>query len=97
MTRLVQILVVCLAVAGLVGSTAADARTSAAPTGLKPFLLRVDEPASRSFSRTPAFAWKPVKGAQRLRVPALDERFVPRERGHLLRHEPDDAPSPRRR
>ncbi len=65
MTRLVQILVVCLAVAGLVGSTAADARTSAAPTGLKPFLLRVDEPASRSFTRTPAFAWKPVKGAQR--------------------------------
>jgi hypothetical protein len=37
----------------------------AAPTGLKPFLLRADEAPARSFSRTPSFAWKPVRGAIR--------------------------------
>jgi hypothetical protein len=65
MTRLAQILALCLAVAALVGPTTAGARTSAAPTGLKPFLLRVDEPASRTFTRTPGFAWNPVRAAQR--------------------------------
>ena len=35
------------------------------PGGLHPFLLRVDEPRSDSFSRTPAFAWNPVSGAVR--------------------------------
>lgn len=43
---------------------AADAAISA-PTGLKPFLLRADEAPTRSFSRTPSFAWKPVRGAIR--------------------------------
>jgi hypothetical protein len=37
----------------------------AAPTGLKPFLLRADEAPTRTFSRTPSFAWKPVRGAVR--------------------------------
>jgi predicted lipoprotein with Yx(FWY)xxD motif len=36
-----------------------------APQGLKAFLLRADEQASHTFSRTPAFAWKPVPGAVR--------------------------------
>jgi hypothetical protein len=63
--RLAQMLALGLASTALVGAGAAAASVSAAPSGLKPFLLRVDEPASRSFSRTPAFAWKPVKGAQR--------------------------------
>ena len=36
-----------------------------APAGLKPFLLRADETPARSFSRTPSFAWKPVRGAVR--------------------------------
>ncbi len=36
-----------------------------APTGLKPFLLRADETPVRTFSRTPSFAWKPVRGAVR--------------------------------
>jgi hypothetical protein len=36
-----------------------------APTGLKPFLLRADEAPTHSFSRTPSFAWKPVRGAIR--------------------------------
>jgi len=35
------------------------------PTGVKAFLLRADEPASHTFSRTPAFAWRPVRGAVR--------------------------------
>jgi hypothetical protein len=33
------------------------------PQGLKAFLLRADEAAGHSFSRTPSFAWNPVKGA----------------------------------
>jgi len=36
-----------------------------APAGLKPFLLRADEAPARTFPRTPSFAWKPVRGAQR--------------------------------
>ena len=63
--RLAQTLALAVALVALVGSTDAAARTSAAPTGLHPFLLRVDEPASQTYSRTPAFAWNPVKGAQR--------------------------------
>ena len=64
-TRLAQMLALCLAVTAIVGATSAAARTASGPTGLHPFLLRVDEPASRSFSRTPGFAWNPVKGAAR--------------------------------
>src|SRR5215207_8157492 len=37
----------------------------AAPTGVKPFLLRADEAPARTFSRTPSFACKPVRGAVR--------------------------------
>ncbi|MEP6910248.1 MAG: hypothetical protein ABI896_07450 [Actinomycetota bacterium] len=51
---------------GVQNATAAT--TLKAPTGLKAFLLRIDEPESlynRSFPRTPAFAWKPVAGAKR--------------------------------
>ena len=35
-----------------------------APKKLKPFLLRVDEPAGTTFSRTPSFSWSPVRGAK---------------------------------
>ncbi len=48
--------------------TASAAKPLKAPTGLKAFLLRVNEPESlnnRSFPRTPAFAWRPVAGARR--------------------------------
>ena len=38
-------------------------RPPAAPTGLKPFLVRVDEAAAHTFSRTPSFAWTPVRNA----------------------------------
>jgi hypothetical protein len=43
---------------------AADAAVGA-PAGLKPFLLRADETPARTFSRTPSFAWRPVRGAVR--------------------------------
>ena len=42
---------------------AAGSADSATPTGLHAFLLRADEPARTTFSRTPAFAWNPVPGA----------------------------------
>ena len=35
----------------------------ASPTGLRGFLLRPSEPVTHTFPRTPAFAWKPVRGA----------------------------------
>ena len=45
-------------------STAATASAGVrAPTGLHGFLLRTDEPAATSFSRTPSFAWNPVPSA----------------------------------
>jgi hypothetical protein len=47
---------------------AATATTSSAavssPKGLHGFLLRANEPATSSFSRTPSFAWTPVPGAR---------------------------------
>ena len=51
----------------LAGSAHAGTRPvrGAAPQGLKAFLLRADEPVDHSFSRTPSFAWKPVRGAVR--------------------------------
>jgi hypothetical protein len=51
-------LIVSAVVAG-----SADAAQLKGPTGLHGFLLRADEPAATTFSRTPAFAWDPVPGA----------------------------------
>ena len=77
---------------------AATATTSSAavssPTGLHGFLLRADEPATSSFSRTPSFAWTPVPGARTLPVPDLDEQHLPRQRRPLQQR---DADEPRRR
>jgi hypothetical protein len=42
---------------------AMDAGSPAAPKGLHGFLLRPNEPVAHTFSRTPAFAWAPVRGA----------------------------------
>jgi hypothetical protein len=36
-----------------------------APAGLHGFLLRANEPAQDTFTRTPSFAWQPVAGAKR--------------------------------
>jgi hypothetical protein len=48
----------------LVFAPAANAGV-AAPSNLKPFLLRADEAPTHTFPRTPSFAWKPVRGAVR--------------------------------
>ena len=40
------------------------AHAATAPKDLKPFLLRVDEPAATTYSRTPSFSWSPVRGAR---------------------------------
>src|SRR6188472_481339 len=48
--------------------SAMAAPTLKAPTNLKGFLLRVNEPDSlynRTFPRTPSFTWSPVAGAKR--------------------------------
>lgn len=42
-----------------------DAGRPAAPTGLRAFLLRAEEPLRHDFPRTPSFAWRPVAGAIR--------------------------------
>jgi len=39
------------------------ARPPATPKSLRPFLVRVDEAAAHTFSRTPSFAWSPVRNA----------------------------------
>jgi hypothetical protein len=57
-------LAICLAAVLAISATAGTARSdTGAPTGLHGFLLRADEPARTAFSRTPAFAWSPVQGA----------------------------------
>ena len=56
--RLVLLSVVLLAT--VVASAPAGTAT---PKGLHGFLLRPNEPQTHTFSRTPAFAWAPVRGA----------------------------------
>ena len=63
-SHLLFVVVAILAVAGPAGGTTRGSAASA-PEGLHGFLLRVDEPRSNSFSRTPSFAWNPVAGAVR--------------------------------
>ncbi len=66
MTRAVRPLVfLALALALVVPAAAATPAGIVAPDGLHAFLLRVDEPASTVFSRTPGFAWNPFPGAVR--------------------------------
>jgi hypothetical protein len=60
--RLALVSVVLLAT--LVSSAGAmQSATPAAPKGLHGFLLRPNEPETHVFSRTPAFAWAPARGA----------------------------------
>jgi hypothetical protein len=57
-------LITLLALAVVVLAPAAQSAPSAAPSGLRGFLLRVDDfPGRGSFPRTPAFAWEPYDGA----------------------------------
>ena len=61
--RFAALAVVLFAVAGSAFAGAAT-RTPSSPKNLRAFLLRVDEPSSHSYPRTPAFAWSPVRGAR---------------------------------
>jgi hypothetical protein len=63
--RIARLAVTCLAALALTGAVQARTAAPAAPQGLKAFLLRADEPAAHEFSRTPSFAWAPVRGAMR--------------------------------
>ena len=58
-----RICLCALALAGTLLATSAAAAPPAAPKGLKGFLLRPSESVVHTFSRTPAFAWAPVRGA----------------------------------
>lgn len=62
--RLGAVLVLALTLAGAAGAAARPV-TGKAPQGLRAFLLRADEAPSRTYARTPSFAWKPVPGAVR--------------------------------
>ena len=57
-------LITLLALAAVVLVPTAHSAPSVAPSGLRGFLLRVDDfPGRTSFPRTPAFAWEPYDGA----------------------------------
>ncbi len=63
--RYLRLAATALALLALVGSAAAGAATrSNAPRNLRAFLLRPNEPIQHTFSRTPSFAWSPVRGAR---------------------------------
>jgi hypothetical protein len=61
--RLVRLFLCSLSLVLLVPTAQAGFRPPAHPEGLRPFLVRVSEPASHSFARTPSFAWQPVRNA----------------------------------
>ena len=64
--RLARFAALCLAALAVTGSVQArSAAVPHAPDGLKAFMLRADESAKHEFSRTPSFAWLPVRGAIR--------------------------------
>jgi hypothetical protein len=67
--RLAVVLLLMLTVAsGATAATRSGASATAsltAPDDLHGFMLRADEPSADTFTRTPSFAWKPVRGAVR--------------------------------
>jgi hypothetical protein len=56
-------LLAALALALAAPAAASTRSLPPAPDQLHAFLLRADEPVSHTFSRTPSFAWLPVRGA----------------------------------
>ena len=56
-------LIALLLLTTVVSAALAKPSPAGAPTGLQGFLLRPDESVSHTFARTPAFAWRPVRGA----------------------------------
>src|SRR5258705_678278 len=66
MLRASLLAAVCLGLLTLApAAEAAKPVRGAAPKNLHGFLLRADEPADNSFTRTPSFAWNPIPGAIR--------------------------------
>lgn len=57
-------LITLLAFTAAVAVPSAQSASLAAPTGLRAFLLRADEPIQDTFPRTPAFAWTPYDDAR---------------------------------
>lgn len=61
--RTTVLIALALALALPASAPARQAASSKAPTGLKAFSLRYDEPTKRNFARTPSFGWKPTSQA----------------------------------
>jgi predicted RecA/RadA family phage recombinase len=57
-------LAVAVLAAFAVAAPSGSALAAAAPKNVHAFTLRVDEPVVHTFSRTPSFAWNPVRGAK---------------------------------
>ncbi|HEX6490238.1 MAG TPA: hypothetical protein VF002_02550 [Gaiellaceae bacterium] len=58
-----SLLALVFASSALADNSPSPVSATSSPSGLKAFLLRADEQAGHTFSRTPAFAWQPVRGA----------------------------------
>ena len=61
--RLAAVILLALVAVGPVRGSGTVPTSLLPPVGLKPFLLRTDEPAVDTFPRTPSFAWWPYAGA----------------------------------
>ena len=61
--RAARFALVAVAILATTIVTSAAAGPPGAPKGLRGFELRPNEVSTHSFSRTPAFAWRPVRGA----------------------------------
>ncbi|MFO7571753.1 MAG: hypothetical protein R6W48_04035 [Gaiellaceae bacterium] len=61
--RLATLALVLLVTPLVATAPAMQSSAPGAPTGLQGFLLRPGDTSSNTFSRTPAFAWSPVRGA----------------------------------
>ena len=61
--RAARLAMFAVALLGTLAATSAVAAPSGAPKGLRGFELRPNETSTHTFSRTPAFAWNPVRGA----------------------------------
>ncbi len=61
--RLATVVALLLVTPVVATAAAKGPSTPAAPKGLQGFLLRPNESVTHTFPRTPAFAWRPVRGA----------------------------------
>ena len=64
-TRLAALALVAAAATLVSSSALARGEALRGPSGLKPFLLRANEPVTHEFPRTPSFSWAPVRGTLR--------------------------------